>query len=311
MLKSPLLTGMLIAGTVCASPAVAQDNTSQPSASAEPDLDALARRIEAAKAEATRKEQADKAAAEQRKAEQARAAEAARQAAAKQQATLVVKADADCQLTVNGVGWGRLAANQTQSIKVSPGEQLIECVATDSTGANTQASKTVTAGAQAVVVLSLTAVIAAKHHEAQQRAAAEIAARDPGNAGFVDLGGGILKDTKTGLEWTQNDNGSDIDWNGARRYCSARGGSWRLPSVAELLAIYDADVPTPKVCSQFSGRSFDCKVSKLFNLTGAWFWSGEASDSSLAFYVNLVGGLRNSYPIGYPIHERALCVRRN
>lgn len=308
MIKSSVLIVLLIAGAVTPMPSVAQDTTAQPAATAEPDLDALGRRIEAAKAEAAKKELADKAAAEQRKAEQARAAEAARQAAAKQQATLVVKADADCQLTVNGEGKGKLTANQTQSIKVSPGEQLIECVTTDGTGANAQETKTVAAGAQAVVVLALFDAIAGKQREAQQRVAAESLARNPGNLGFVDQGGGILKDTKTGLEWTQSDNDSGINWNGARNHCWSRGGNWRLPSVDELQAIYDASVPSPKGCWQYNA-SLTCKVSHLFNLTGFAYWSGEANGSAEAFGVNLYNGNRYSDPVGSAI-ARALCVRR-
>jgi hypothetical protein len=383
MRKSCMLVLLLIFGAAPPMPSGAQDTAAPPSATAEPDLDALTRRIESAKAEAAKKEQA-------------RAAEAARLAAAKQQATLVIKADADCQLTVNGEGKGKLTANQTQSIdvkpgdqliecvttdgtsayaqetktvaagaqavvvlsptaaiaarqqeaqqraaaelvvkadadcqltvngegkgkltanqtqliKVSPGEQLIECVTTDGTSANAQETKTVAAGAQAVVVLSLAAVIAARQQEAQQRAAAESAARNPGNLGFVDLGGGILKDTKTGLEWTQSDNGRDIDWNGARNHCAARGGSWRLPSVAELQAIYDANVPSPKVCWHHIVASYTCKVSPLFNLTGPGYWSDEASGSANAFGVSLAYGNRLFSLVGNADGYRTLCVRR-
>lgn len=328
MFKSLVLVVLLIAGAMVPMPSAAQATPAQSSSTAEPDLDALSRRIEAAKAAAAKKEQAHKAAAEQRraeqaraaeaakkeqadkvvaeqlKAEQARAAEAARQAAAKQQATLVVKADADCQLTVNAEGKGKLTANQSQSIKVSPGEQLIECVTTDGTGANAQ--ETVAAGAQAVVVLALAEAIAVKQREAQQRAAAESAARDPGNLGFFDLGGGILKDTKTGLEWTQSDNGSNIDWNGARNYCASRGGSWRLPSVDELLGIYDKTKSVSTTC----GAGQTCYVSRLFRFTEWWFWSGGANGSSQAFSVNFRDGERGPTTVGYSYGHRALCVRR-
>jgi biopolymer transport protein ExbD len=297
MRKSCMLVLLLIFGAAPPMPSGAQDTAAPPSATAEPDLDALTRRIESAKAEAAKKEQA-------------RAAEAARLAAAKQQATLVIKADADCQLTVNGEGKGKLTANQTQSIDVKPGDQLIECVTTDGTSAYAQETKTVAAGAQAVVVLSPTAAIAARQQEAQQRAAAESAARNPGNLGFVDLGGGILKDTKTGLEWTQSDNGRDIDWNGARNHCAARGGSWRLPSVAELQAIYDANVPSPKVCWHHIVASYTCKVSPLFNLTGPGYWSDEASGSANAFGVSLAYGNRLFSLVGNADGYRTLCVRR-
>jgi hypothetical protein len=203
-----------------------------------------------------------------------------------------------------------LTAVQTQSIKVSPGEQLIECASTDDSGVKAEQTKTVAAGVQAVVVLTLSDAIAGKQREAQQRAVAESAARNPGNLGFVDQGGGILMDTKSGLEWTQTDNGADIDWNGARNHCGSRGGSWRLPSVAELLAIYDANVPAPIVCFQFKSTTYVCKVSQLFQLTGVWYWSNETSGASEAFGVYFLNGDRNANRVGSTSYKRALCVRR-
>jgi hypothetical protein len=306
MLKESSLAIVLVVGALACMTDVTQGAPAQTASNTAPDLDDLERRLEAAKAAAAKKEQADKVAAEQRKAEQARAAEAA----AKQQATLVVKTDADCQLTVNGEDKGNLTAGQTQSIKINPGDQMIECVTTNGSGAKAEATKAVEAGTQALVELALADEIARKQLEAQQRAVAESAARDPGNLGFVDLGGGILKDTKTGLEWTQNDNGSGINWRNARKYCSSRGGSWRLPSTAELQAIFDANVPSPKVCWKDNRTSATCKVSRLLNLTGPWFWSGEANGSAEAFDVSLnFGGLGSDLVGGKAVLNRALCVR--
>lgn len=61
-------------------------------------------------------------------AEVARQAEVDRRArAAATEGVLVVRADADCSLLLNGVDHGRLQANATTSVKVNPGQQLIEC----------------------------------------------------------------------------------------------------------------------------------------------------------------------------------------
>lgn len=266
---------------------------------------------ESKRAEAKAKE--EELATEQAAAEKPAAQERAAAAAAATEGTLIVKADADCKLTVNGKPSGALLANQTKPVKVSAGEHLVECVSAEAGGARAQEAKNVAAGAQVVVVLALAEKIAGKQREAQQRAAAESAARAPGNLGLVDLGSGVLKDTKTGLEWTRSDNGSAIDWNGARNHCATRGGSWRLPSPDELLAIYDANVPSPKVCYQDNGKPYTCKVSHLFHLTGSAHWSGEANGSRKAFGVSLSLGRRYAYPVGaspYSPLTRALCVRR-
>jgi hypothetical protein len=134
--------------------------------------------------------------------------------------------------------------------------------------------------------------------------------RDPVDAQFDDLGNGVLKDTKTGLQWTQADNGSDINWHDAKSFCKNRDGSWRLPAVDELEAIYNANAPSPKTCFVHNGTSFPCKVSHLFNLTGAGFWSGTQSGSAKAWDVTLIYGTRHSDPVSDPSYHRALCVRR-
>ncbi|MGB8379383.1 MAG: protein kinase [Rhodanobacteraceae bacterium] len=234
---------------------------------------------------------------------------AADEAAAKQaestQASLIVKADAACRLTVNGEAKGALQANKAKILKLNPGEQLIECTTSEDLGATTQETKTVSAGAQAVVVLAVAEAIASAK---QQRAVAEQAAQErAARAGFVDLGNGVLKDTKTGRQWTQSDNGFDIDWDDAKSYCERMGGGWRLPSVDELAAIYDARVPSPKECA--TGHT--CKVSHLFNLTGELYWSGTHSGSTEAWTVYLTYGGWSSDPMSISKIRRALCARRS
>ncbi|GAA0707363.1 hypothetical protein GCM10009105_06110 [Dokdonella soli] len=133
---------------------------------------------------------------------------------------------------------------------------------------------------------------------------------DPVDAEFADLGNGVLKDTKTGLQWTQADNGFDINWYDAKSLCKNKDGSWRLPAVDELEAIYNANTPSPKICFVHNSTYFPCKVSHLFNLTGAGFWSGTQSGSAKAWDVTLIYGTRHLDPVSDPSYHRALCVRR-
>ena len=90
----------------------------------------------------------------QQAAETRAAQERAAAAAEATQAMLIIKADAACQLTVNGETQGLLPANQTRAMKVGAGEQLIECIEMEGSAAKAQETKIVAAGAQAVVVLS-------------------------------------------------------------------------------------------------------------------------------------------------------------
>ena len=139
--------------------------------------------------------------------------------------------------------------------------------------------------------------------EAERLAVARKAAAGT-NAGFEDVGNGRLRDSQTGLTWTQSDNGSDIDWNGANSYCQGKG--MRLPSIDELAAIYGRAGGGTAGCGGHT-----CKVSPLFRLTSFWFWSGTMEGSSRAFTLYLYDGSRYTDPLGNAGNLRALCVGRS
>lgn len=129
--------------------------------------------------------------------------------------------------------------------------------------------------------------------------------------GFFDLGGGVLKDSQTGLKWTQSDNGSNINWYGARNYCANLNGGWRLPSTDELQGIYDPSGLMSSNCGTYQGRSLTCKVSPLFRLSSAAFWSNVLNGSSEALFVSLYDGQRFSARVdSHGGHGRVLCVRK-
>ncbi len=55
----------------------------------------------------------------------------------------------------------------------------------------------------------------------------------------------IVYDSQTGLMWASQDNGKDIDWYDANKYCKdfKAGGytDWRLPTIKELATLYTKD----------------------------------------------------------------------
>lgn len=122
-------------------------------------------------------------------------------------------------------------------------------------------------------------------------------------------GNGILKDAHTQLDWSQDDNGDDIDWNDAKSYCDGKHNGWRLPSLQELKSIYDEHergVPCAHAI---------CKVSSQFHLTGAWFWSATqvGKDSTdgieLAWGVVMANGAQTQAVRDASYGSRVLCVR--
>lgn len=123
---------------------------------------------------------------------------------------------------------------------------------------------------------------------------------------FESTANATIKDIRSGLEWSQRDNGTETYWKRAQAYCAAKGSGWRLPSVDELAGLYD---PSPDIAPTRCG-SLVCRVSPLFVLTAAWYWSGTSVDSGTnsAWVVDLYNGRRNAASIADSTSNRVLCV---
>jgi len=171
----------------------------------------------------------------------------------------------------------------------------------------------VKAGEKLVQTLRLADQVNAAREAAAQQARqaeqqrAETAAREAVLRRYADLGGGVIRDNESGLDWTQSDNGADIDWHQANAWCNQRGDGWRLPSVDELAALYDESGQLATSCGAYT-----CKVYSGFRLTTPYgfYWSGTAKGSSEAWFVDLLDGHRYSIDVSISDDERALCVRR-
>jgi len=120
---------------------------------------------------------------------------------------------------------------------------------------------------------------------------------------------GVLGDTATGLQWTQQDNGRDVTWSEAVSHCEARGAGWRLPTLPELKAIYE-----PAAQLRPCGADL-CKISSRFRLSAGWLWSAtqvgpDGSDGmELAWGVVMANGVPTPTVREAGYGSRALCVR--
>ena len=130
-----------------------------------------------------------------------------------------------------------------------------------------------------------------------------------GTNDVVDQGGGVLRDPATGLEWSQVDNGADIDWQPAREWCAARGPGWRLPTSEELKGLYDPDGGRAVSCGTYDGQPMTCYVSTKFRLTGPTPWTAsEGEPRPLIFGLSPLR--KGPGPIDGIDGARALCVRK-
>lgn len=67
-------------------------------------------------------------------------------------------------------------------------------------------------------------------------------AQDMQNERFRMVDDSIVIDANTGLMWSIKDNGSDIDWYGASKFCADFSAGeytdWRIPTLKELETLY-------------------------------------------------------------------------
>jgi len=131
---------------------------------------------------------------------------------------------------------------------------------------------------------------------------------------------GTWTDPSTGLMWAGRDNGRDVSWKGAVKYCRnlrlAGYSDWRLATLAELGAIYDSNANAPGLTGLDKEPSTWHVKGNLF-LTGDE-WSSErryddrGRPDGYSWYFDFNEGKSNDDPTGFPYSHslmRALCVR--
>jgi hypothetical protein len=140
----------------------------------------------------------------------------------------------------------------------------------------------------------------------QESETAPVASASP--ARFEIVSDTIVRDTKTGFEWTRRDDGAGLEWHKAEAYCRDLklddAGGWRLPDVDELYALYEERV------RQSCGEKASCSLDSAFTLTSPYVWTGTARDPATRFYIDFQFGTRLSPSLSPVLVRRTLCVRR-
>lgn len=132
---------------------------------------------------------------------------------------------------------------------------------------------------------------------------------------------GVWIDPSTGLMWAARDNGKDVSWKGAVKYCRdlrlAGYSDWRLATRAELRAIYDRNANAPGSAGPGKDDHFAYHVKGNLFLTGDQ-WSSErryddrGHPSGYDWYFDFNEGRSDNQPSAFPYPYslmRALCVR--
>jgi hypothetical protein len=126
-------------------------------------------------------------------------------------------------------------------------------------------------------------------------------------------------DPSTGLMWTAQDNGKDVSWKKAMKYCRelrlAGYSHWRLPNMAELQPIYDSTANAPGLAGpRRKLRDFTFHVRGNLFLTGDQWSSNYRMDDrgrpvGYAYYFDFNSGKPDDDADAYSQGKRALCVR--
>jgi len=126
---------------------------------------------------------------------------------------------------------------------------------------------------------------------------------------FIDNKDGTITDVTTGLMWAAKDNGVDIMWDDAKKFCeSSRVGGhadWRMPTVEELRKLYDRSSMLQPQCQD----DVQMYITPLIPLSCMCVWSSELKDQSLARDFNFVLGTDTAYIPSFTKFKRALPVR--
>jgi hypothetical protein len=129
-------------------------------------------------------------------------------------------------------------------------------------------------------------------------------------------------DPTTGLTWVGKDNGKDVSWHNAIRYCRnlhlAGYSDWRLANMFELESIYDRTVTAPGRAGDTKGgfpRGFTWHVRGNLFLTGNEWSSrveGKEKSGGYEYFFEFNEGKSDKNPVGWPYPfngMRALCMR--
>ena len=149
-------------------------------------------------------------------------------------------------------------------------------------------------------------------------AVAQSSANDRGGAQETQVRGYWI-DPSTGLMWAAQDNGKDVSWHKAIKYCRdlrlAGYSDWRLATLGELEGIYDKNSNAPGRAGPGTGRPFTFHVKGNLFLTGNQWSSTQLADDrghpsgyASRFDFN-EGRVFNGDELWFFTNKRALCVR--
>ena len=211
-------------------------------------------------------------------------------------ATWIVRADAECKLTVDGEAKGTLRPDDRMRVVLQLGEHLVEAVPVAG-GKRWEQVVNLNEAKTQILTINLPKAPAPTTSAAPANAPKPPSPADVAAAGAaVTASRGYWLDFTTKLMWAARDNGQDVNWAQANAYCknltTGNFSDWRLPRVQELSGLR-AD-KTPKGGVKSTGIAWSGFKGSLPNTAAAYSFP-TAADLSV--------------PVETTQYYRALCVR--
>jgi hypothetical protein len=151
---------------------------------------------------------------------------------------LVVTADMDCTLELDGEVLGTLQKDVVQEFRVRAGDHLLQAFPAGIEGPTWKETLKAPDTGRVVAVVELADVVE-EWNESQANA----------NEGRFTVGDSSIADTDTGMVWTKNVSPA-MRWQDVAGYFERQrtdgASNWRLPTIDELSKLYDPDHPAPR-----------------------------------------------------------------
>ncbi len=104
-------------------------------------------------------------------------------------------------------------------------------------------------------------------------------------ARFISAAGGTaVFDRISGLHWLQTSDGG-VNWAGAKAFCDAQAGGWRLPTVVELRSLIDRSGVSPTIDSAFVKPPYQNYWTSTVTGGSAWivdFYEGKSNGALMS-----------------------------
>ena len=136
----------------------------------------------------------------------------------------------------------------------------------------------------------------------------------PSYADLRDKGDGTVRDGSSGLQWTQQGNGEEINHPDSVDFCEnlslAGFDDWRLPTLEEAITLFRPE-GKPKNRYSYRDKDYPLRIDDAFSLSAPGIWTSSASYRGQPTAYLYSSGRDFSWRGDHKNFQRVLCVRQD